>query len=108
MSDQPIDEIALAYASLRCSLNRWAGPTNLCHQELELLWTEIGRLRAIVSGLADRVAAQSDLLSRKAEKVVDNSEKPMMKEYDFAGRSLNNTMPTDGGVDPGNPAATGR
>lgn len=29
---------------------------------------EVVRLRAIVQGLADRVAAQSDLLSRRAEK----------------------------------------
>jgi chromosome segregation ATPase len=36
--------------------------------EIEAAWADVERLKRIVTGLADRVAAQSELLSKRAER----------------------------------------
>jgi hypothetical protein len=45
-----------------------ARPGNVAHPDVLALVAEVRRLRALAAGLADRVAAQSEILSRHAEK----------------------------------------
>lgn len=95
MSDS--EQSAADATLLRLEMSRrYGSPCTLCPREIVAVLDEVAMLRRMIAGMASRIANQSELLTRRAEKAHD--DRAIARVGDEEGNPCDGNPATKGGV----------